>query len=380
MGTYGFSIDITAQKEAKLRKEAQQERFSRIISQAAHDIRSPLAGMLMIVKSSSTLPLDIRLALKESANSINDIAENLLQNWRVTKDREIISEDKQAEPLLVSLLMMQVIASKRFQFQGSSIKFKLVIDEDSYFGCIQANASRFKRSLSNLINNAVASYENQVGEVTCQLRIEKDHMVVTVEDQGKGITTEVLEKINQGIQVTHGKEGGQGIGLTQVRDTLELFKGKMQIDSNLGQGTQVQLSFPISDLAPWLADSIKLKNEDVLVIVDDDDSMQQAWQAFFKQRNYGTYLSQNSKQFTEGKEAIRYINGLVNKDQVVLLTDYELLNQPVDGIDIIKQTGIKRTIVVTSHYDDKPLRQYVNESGIKILPKPLVHQVPLTVY
>jgi hypothetical protein len=377
IGTYGFSIDVTAEKQAKLRKQAQQEKFNRIISQAVHDIRSPLAGMLMIVKVSVMLPVPIRLALKDAAGSINDIAENLLQNWREMGDKEAMIEEQQARPVVLSLLAMQVIAGKRFQFQDSPIKFKLEIDEKCYFSCIQANASRFKRNLSNLINNAVAAYKDGVGEVTCQLEAHQGQVIVKVKDQGKGIAPEVLDKINQGIQVTSGKQDGQGIGLTQVRDTLELFKGTLAIDSAPGQGTEMRLSFPVTSLAPWLADSISLTTDDTLVILDDDDSMHQAWQALLKQRGYYQLICQKIHHFTQGQEAINYLNGLADKARVVLLTDYELLNQPVDGIDVIKQTGIKRTVMVTSHYDDKSLRKYIDSAGVKILPKQLAWQVPI---
>jgi signal transduction histidine kinase/CheY-like chemotaxis protein len=379
IGVYGFSVDITAKKEVKLRREAQQEKFNRVISQAVHDIRSPLAGMLMIVKASVMLPLPIRLALKDAASSINDIAENLLQNWREMDDKETISEDKQAEPVVISLLAMQVIAGKRFQFQDSPVKFRLEIDENSYFSCVQANSSRFKRMFSNLINNAVAAYEGRSGEVTCQLQTHEEQVIVKIKDQGKGIAPEVLDKINQGIQVTSGKQDGQGIGLTQVRDTLELFKGALAIDSAISQGTEMQLSFPLTSVAPWLADSISLNHDDILVIVDDDDSMHQAWQALLKQRGYYQHLYQNIHHFTQGQEAIDYLNGLTDKDKVVLLTDYELLNQPIDGIDVIKQTEINRSIVVTSHYDDKRLREYLDSTDVKILPKQLVHQVSINI-
>jgi hypothetical protein len=215
--------------------------------------------------------------------------------------------------------------------------------------------------------------------VICQLHKEDNQVLVTIKDQGKGIAPDVLDKIKQGIQVTQGKREGQGIGLTQVRDTLELFQGELEIDSAIGKGTKVRLSFPVGDLAPWLADSINLKQDDILVIVDDDDSMHRAWQAIFNQKGYGGYLGKQSVQFTKGEQAIAYINRLEDKSKLVLLTDYELLNQPLNGVDIIKQTGVKGAIVVTSHYDDKQLRQFVDGTGVKILPKQLAHQVPLAI-
>jgi PAS domain S-box-containing protein len=377
IGLYGVSINITAEKEAKLRKAAQEARFSQIISQAVHDIRSPLASMMMVVKASSDLPVATRLVLKDAASSIDDIAENLLQNWQAVGDAEGIDEEKQAESTLVSLLAMQVIAAKRFQFQNSSVRFKLAINEQSYFSCIRINATRFKRTLSNLINNAVASYEDQVGEVICQLKTQQGQVIITIKDQGKGIAPKVLDKIQQGIQVTSDKKNGQGIGLTQVRDTLALYSGKLTIDSALGKGTTIQLRFAKDTLAPWLADNITINAEDTLVVLDDEPSMHQAWQAYFKQSDAYEHFREHTVHFTQGQEAVDYINASADKDKLVLLTDYELVKQPLNGVDVIKQTGIKRTIVVTSHYDDKQLRDYILGKNIKILSKQLAWQVPI---
>jgi PAS domain S-box-containing protein len=377
IGIYGIAINFTAEKEAKLRKAAQEARFNQIISQAVHDIRSPLASMMMVVKASSDLPIATRLVLKDAASSIDDIAENLLQNWQAVGDAESIDEEKQATPTLVSLLAMQVIAAKRFQFQNSSVRFKLVIDENSYFSCIRVNASRFKRTLSNLINNAVAAYEDQAGEVVLTLATKDNQLFISIQDQGKGIKPDVLEKIRQGIQVTSGKKNGQGIGLTQVRDTLALYQGKLAIDSALGKGTAIQLRFAKDKLAPWLADSITINEADTLVVLDDEPSMHQAWQAYFKQSDAYEHFREHSVHFTQGQEAVDYINASADKDKLVLLTDYELLKQPLNGVDVIKGTGLKRVTVVTSHYDDKLLRQYINDAGIKILPKQLAHQAPL---
>jgi anti-sigma regulatory factor (Ser/Thr protein kinase) len=272
---------------------------------------------------------------------------------------------------------MQVIAAKRFQFQSSSVRFKLVIDENSYFSCIRVNASRFKRTLSNLINNAVASYEDQTGEVVLTLATKANQVFISIQDQGKGIKPDVLEKIRQGTQVTHGKANGQGIGLTQVRDTLALYQGKLTIDSALGKGTEVQLRFARDKLAPWLADNITINAEDTLVVLDDEPSMHQAWRQYFKQSDSYQHFRDHSLHFTQGQQAVDYINSAADKDKLVLLTDYELLKQPLNGVDVIKRTGLKRVIVVTSHYDDKQLRDYILNKNIKILPKQLAWQVPI---
>jgi PAS domain S-box-containing protein len=388
IGLYGISINITAQKEAeRLRQESeikqaqlvQQEKFSQVISQAVHDIRSPLVSMKMILKTCAELPTPTRLALQEAATSIDDIAENLLQNWRPSQDGQAPDIEEKTEPVLVSLLLMQVLASKRFQFQDTNIKFSHQINQADYFACIKANSSRFKRMLSNIINNAVAAYEDKDGQIICTLESKNNQVLISIQDQGKGIPADVLKKIRAGIAVTSGKKDGHGLGLTQVRDTITLFQGKLAIDSVVRKGTKVQLNFPRSRLAPWLADSVTINADDTLVVLDDEESMHQAWKEYFKQSDCYQHFSQHSVHFTQGQAAVDYINGAEDKDKLFLLTDYELLKQPLNGVDVIKRTGLRRVIVVTSHHDDKQLRGYIINAGIKLLPKQLAWQVPINI-
>jgi hypothetical protein len=59
------------------------------------------------------------------------------------------------------------------------------------------------------------------------------------------------------------------------------------------------------------------------------------------------------------------------------LTDYELINQKLNGLDAIKQTGVQRSVLVTSHYANKTVCQDAVKAGTKILPKQLAYDIPI---
>ena len=387
IGTYGVSIDITAQKEAdQLRLEnevnqakiEQEEKFKRITSQAVHDIRSPLASLLMIVKSCQEIQENTRLALRDAATSINDIAENLLMQWEVferDKKPAEIADVSKIEPLLVSLTLQQALTHKRYQYQQSPVSFTHHFANDAHFAAVLVDKSRLQRVVSNLMNNAVAAYEDQKGEVELALKVDKRHVVITVSDHGKGIPEDVLEKIRKKIGITSGKKGGHGIGLTQVQDTVEEFKGKFTIDSTVGQGTVAMLRFPKATTPSWLATSVTLKKDDRIVVLDDDDSIHVAWETHFKQLQ----LENHRSHFTNGQETIDHIDHAKDKKNIFLLTDYELLNQPLNGIQVIEKTSFQRAVVVTSHYNDAQVRAEANKLGVRILPKQLASEVPIRV-
>jgi hypothetical protein len=217
-------------------------------------------------------------------------------------------------------------------------------------------------------------------KITLMLEVNNEWVIVSVKDNGKGIPDKVIEKIENNIAVTHGKENGHGIGLTQVRDTLEKNLGKMNIYSRQGHGTTIKLFFPKITNPGWIASEIKIIKDDTVVILDDDNSIHGAWDTRLapiieKLPNI------NIKHFSDGKEVVNFISSLSIKEKrkICLLSDYELLNQGLDGLQVIKDSGIKRSVLVTSHYDNLDLRKGATSIGVKILPKPLVPNVLIKV-
>jgi hypothetical protein len=85
------------------------------------------------------------------------------------------------------------------------------------------------------------------------------------------------------------------------------------------------------------------------------------------------------KHFSAGIEAVSFINSISEqeKDNICLLTDYELLGQNIDGLGVIEQTQIKRSTLVTSHYANKEIRKHAVNLRVKILPKELAFAVTI---
>lgn len=65
--------------------------------------------------------------------------------------------------------------------------------------------------------------------------------------------------------------------------------------------------------------------------------------------------------------------------KIVLLVDFELLRQELNGINVIEKTNAKRSILVTSHYTNLDIRNLAIKNGIKILPKPLASDISIKI-
>lgn len=387
IGTIGVSLDITAQKEAEsLRLEnashkataEEQEKFKKIADQVAHDVRSPLASMLMIVKACQAIPERERVALREAANNIDAIANNLLSNYRKKEVEQDPSAVEERESVLLSPLILQILTDKKYQYQNRSVKFDHHFSQTGNFAWINIAPTAFKRMLSNIINNAVDALGQQDGEITLCLDADSDRVSITIEDNGKGMKAELVQKIMNHVAVTEGKEAGHGIGLTQVRDTLQDNEGQWRIESQVGIGTKFIVSFPRVESQHWIAETIQLNDDDTIVIVDDDSSIHMAWDTRFD-RILKESPGLTVKHFEIGQEAVDFINNLTKdkKEKIFLLTDYELLKQNLNGLDVIKQTHIDRSILVTSHYANKSVRQSALKMDTQILPKQLASDIPI---
>ncbi len=407
VGVLGISVDITERKDMKeeLRKAKEKEmaeaahkaqketehlrlvnekqkalleqeaRFMQIANQVAHDIRSPLASLLTVVKSCTHIPEAQRITLREAAIGIGDIANHLLHEYRQKDSNEII-EHEARHPVLVSTVLIESLTIKKHQYEKLSIKFDCSFEPNTQFAFIKIQASSFKRLLSNLMNNAVDAFENKSGTIQVHLEADNEWVKISIEDSGKGMSLDVIEKILCKIPVTQGKKSGHGLGLTQVWETLDHNQGELEINSELGLGTTITLTFPRSTAPQWIAEEIVLGPNDMVVILDDDNSIHSAWDIRFE-----TLCSENPelqvKHFQLGSEVLAFIATLTpaDKERVFLLSDYELLKQELNGVEVIAKSEIKRTILVTSHYADPEVQKEAAKTGTQSLPKFLASEI-----
>ncbi|MDO8954470.1 MAG: PAS domain-containing sensor histidine kinase [Gammaproteobacteria bacterium] len=380
IGMLGFAMDITVIKMQEELITQDRNKLIGIAAQVAHDIKSPLASLLMLIKFCQDIPEKERIALREAAMSIQDIANNLLTQFqpKTTENNLMLSEEAQA--MLASAVILQLLAEKKLQYQDLAVKFEHQFSAISNFAFIKIEPSSFKRMLSNIINNSVDACNKEYAKISISLESNVDEVRIVIQDNGKGMPIELIDKIKNNIAVTQDKEGGHGIGLVQVREALGRHQGELEIESIVGQGTKVTLTFPKLLTPKWIAEEIKLGQEDEIIILDDDHSIHKAWDTRFK-NILKENLNIKIRHFSQGHEARNFITALDDsaRQKIFLLTDYELLKQDLNGLDVISQTHIKRSVLVTSHYADKLVLKRAAELGTKILPKLLASEIPITI-
>ncbi|MCC2644616.1 MAG: hypothetical protein K0R94_394 [Burkholderiales bacterium] len=365
------------EKEKHQLESAQQAQFRKIAAQVAHDIASPIFALQMILPRCDVLPENTRSALSKFSTRIIDITQNFLSQFKQKPEDGITINGITKTQASVYTELTEIITEKKYEYSNRSIKFVTEINSSSFFTFINVDIDAFKRMMSNLINNSVDALEDREGIITIHLDTIDERVQIIIEDNGKGISQEVRDKILNNITITSGKIDGYGIGFSQIRDTLANNEGIFSIDSQLGSGTKITLTFPKIETPNWITSKIELKLDDLVVIVDDEPYVHEAWECQFK-----TFSSNIIRRhFEHGKEAIQFLNALTDeeKKKVFLLTDYELLKQQLNGLDIINKTKIERSILVTSHHNDLEIRKQSINLEVKILPKELAFAVTIII-
>ncbi|MFC1658983.1 sensor histidine kinase [Pseudomonadota bacterium] len=219
----------------------QRESFFRGIM---HDLRNPVAnikGIINFAQKEEGAHLDKReiIMIKQACDNMMSLVDNILI---VAKMKSGNLELKKSV-FDIKDLIDEVIEINRFNIEGKQLYIRKKIPEDTaelynFFGDRQV----MNRILTNLITNAVKFTDR--GGITMSLyKDEKDNIIVSVIDTGRGIKEENLDHVFKEFgQAKTGKEReGTGIGLPIVKKFVEWHGGKLELKSEFGKGTEVRV-------------------------------------------------------------------------------------------------------------------------------------------
>lgn len=340
----------------------------------AHDIRSPLIALDVIIKDIKNIPEEQRIVIRNSANRINDIANNLLTQYRQRKNADSDDSARNMKPELISDLLMSLISEKRVQHRNDSIKLILNVEENAYGRFSVISVSAFNRVLSNLIDNAI---EADANEITVSLKIlnpdEKSNLKIQIKDNGKGILPGTLQKILKGESVSS-KAKGHGLGLPHAIKTIEKeWSGRLHINSFINDGTTIDIVLPQVPAPKWFLSKLIINPKESIVILDDDESIHQVWKERFKE----VYADFNFIHHYNPQDLLSWYKDNSSVSSIFLI-DYEFIGCDKNGLNIIEELEITdRSYLVTSRHEDLAVREYSEKMGIKIIPKTFAVYIPI---
>ena len=352
--------------------ELKQARIS-ASKQVAHDIRSPLTALNMVLSDLSALPEDSRILAKRAVERINRIANSILSDDHSSNPKPSI------EPItIISLVLDSVATEKGLSLSSSpSIQIKQKISREAAFKVSQIDPSKLSRALSNLINNAAEAVQ-KAGTIVVSMRIDHfdDSMtIVQIIDDGVGIPEGLKRKVfNRSFTTKASSHKGSGLGLSYAKEVIEESGGTIDLSSELGKGTCITIKLKSMDAPSWLCDRLELSSDKQILVVDDDPSIHQIWTSKLKNLRTRMFLTLSSF------EAFLGSGKYPDEASFLALIDHDFNDKNVSGLEVIMRKQIQNNSVLVTNLSLTPaLVEELKSKSLRILPKSLIRYVPVDI-
>ncbi len=257
----GIAYDITEQKKAidelidtKDKAEESNRLKTAFLHNVSHEIRTPLnviVGYANLIRSEN-------LTLEEVKNLTEPITNNAYQLLNIIQDILDISqlESKQGiihkEEISIKKLIKDLITS--FSVIAREKNLKLFYGElpDNDDSIILTDKIKLQKILNNIVMNAIKYTDT--GYVKISAKLSGDEVLFSISDTGIGIDNKDFEKIflpfertTESISKQYNAQtsGGVGLGLSIAKELVEMLKGKIWLESEIGRGTTFYFTIPL---------------------------------------------------------------------------------------------------------------------------------------
>ena len=336
---------LTRTQAARAEAEAANRSKDDFLTTLSHELRTPLnavygwAAMLQtgqMDESTRTRAID---AIMRNANAQVQLIDDLLDVSRIASGKLRLDP----RPLEPRPVIEAAVEAVRPAALAKGIRLDLHLDPKA--AAIIGDPNRLQQVVWNLLSNAV-KFTPRSGSVRIALRERDSHVEIEVSDSGIGITPDLLphvfERFRQGDSSSTRLQGGLGLGLTLVKQLVELHGGTVTAESRgVGQGATFTVRLPLraaghpataAPARPWTADGwvpvssvSRLHGVRVLAVDDDRDGL----------ALIAAILGQAGATVAVSHSAAEGFDMFVDETPDVLISDVEM---PVeDGYSLIRR-------------------------------------------
>jgi two-component system sensor histidine kinase ArlS len=232
-----------------------QESFElqgRFISNASHELSTPLTA----ISSQLEVALQREREVKEYQAIMQSIYQDVRHLTQLTRALlEFAKASGKSGRLDINLVRVDEIIlglpgyMKRINAAYSVVLHFEGLPADEKELLVAANEELLHSAISNVVSNACKFSPDHLADIT--LRVKEDHIVIQVQDHGKGIPTDELEKIFQPFYRADESrtEPGFGLGLALSDRIIKLHKGKITVSSSSPKGTVFTITLPVASQA-----------------------------------------------------------------------------------------------------------------------------------
>lgn len=218
-----------------LARSQKETAWKEIAKQVAHEIKNPLTPMQLKIQQMQrkhepdSKEFETLSSLLSQVDTLSKIAESF------SAFAEMPAPNNQVFDL--GRLAMQVSGL----YQTDNVNIHLDIKSSVP---VEADKDIFKRILNNIVLNAIQSVENKTAEIHIVLEVKTNKCLLSVSDNGRGVSEELKDKIFLNYFST--KSTGSGIGLALAKKGIENAGGNIWFESTKNEGTTFFISMPMA--------------------------------------------------------------------------------------------------------------------------------------
>ena len=218
------------------------------ISSISHELRTPLTSINGWVETLEDSPNDVETTqmgleiisreTKRMTRLVNDLLDfSKLQSHRIELEKEPIWLDEFLEGMYNQFLP---------RAQQENVALRLHLGNTDVL--LMADENRLSQVFINVMDNAFKFVKGRAcPEIVIQSHLLDDQVVITVEDNGPGMSSEELMRVKEKFYKGSSKQSGTGLGLSIVNEIVALHDGTFYIDSIRGVGTKVSVVLPFEE-------------------------------------------------------------------------------------------------------------------------------------
>lgn len=253
VGILGTFEDITEQKQAEedihkaLAKEKELiELKSRFIATASHEFRTPLT----IILSSAELLNNYKHKLSDDKKDkhLQRIISTVLNMVQLLNDVLFVEKSEAGKIQLNRTLieLAKFCSDLVEEMQLSSDKQKILFTCKGEGSIAYMDEKLLRQIISNLLSNAI-KYSPQGGNIKFNLILQQGEAIFQIQDEGIGIPVaeqaQLFTPFHRASNV--GTISGTGLGLSIVKKAVDLHQGKINVESEIGAGTNITVTIPL---------------------------------------------------------------------------------------------------------------------------------------
>ena len=203
----------------------------------AHEINNPLAGVLVYTKLLNRKLTGGTFSPEEATGYLDKMENEISRSSKII--RSLLDFSRQSEPTLrlvnINQALEQAFAIVGHQAELQNIE--VIKDLNPSLPQVKADFDQMQQVFTNFILNAIQAMPDG-GKLTIRTSVDGDDFIrVDVQDTGYGISKENLSKLFTPFFTTKEKGKGVGLGLAVAHGIIERHRGRIEVESEVGQGT-----------------------------------------------------------------------------------------------------------------------------------------------